>query len=156
MVTAAVTSMEFSLSPTFSERLTPLIEPVARLSDQLSTFLKDKQYGDDIHHLCIGLLCVPEQNLSYHLPLRHRYIHERKTYRKGEYTFDFYRALEYGLVLDYQVLRERDAETSIGLIREELIKSFGDIRTFSKKIRDFDERRFQTDMMNFVGTPKAL
>ena len=115
------------------------VDMVYTLSDKMSTFFKEKNYGDDIKSYSIGVICVPPEN-----------EHLFKKNIVPKYTRDnIENSLEYGISLKLDSFIQANGKESVKILAEDIYASLALLNTLKKKIKDFDFDKFKLDMEKF-------
>lgn len=138
--------MEFALTQEVSE---PIIKNgvsdyIKQVSDNISEFLRTRDYGDDLRTLYVGIICVaPEFDFFFKV--------RKPKYKKGkEITIQDGRpyertdALVYDIKLDYNVFVNADANEVKKMLAKELLMSF--VIFNSIKVKLFDREGFERDV----------
>ncbi len=124
---------------------------IISLSNELDSFFAEKNYGEDVKEIIIGIICVSKDFESFFNLRKPRYIRDKKVVKskdtKQEYEVE--KCLEYDIKLDYRsVIIASDAEI-VKIISNEILNSLNIIDTMKKKIKDFDTKKFREDFELF-------
>lgn len=138
--------MEFALTIEASERIISNggANYIQEVSDHISEFLQDKDYGDDLKTIYVGIICAaPEFDFFFKI--------RKPKYKKGTVVIiedgEPYRqtdALVYDLKLDYSKFVDAGEKEIKIMLSIELLNSL--IVLNSVKIKLFDRERFEKDM----------
>jgi hypothetical protein len=143
--------MEFALTQEVSE---PIIKNgvsdyFKQVSDNISEFLRTKDYGDGLKTIYIGIICVaPEFDFFFKV--------RKPKYKKGTVVtiedgrpYERTDALVYDIKLDYDVFVNADEHEVKKVLSTELLKSFAVFN--SMKIKLFDREGFERDISYCLG-----
>lgn len=143
--------MEFALTQEVSE---PIIKNgvsdyFKQVSDNVSEFLRTKDYGNDLKTIYIGIICVaPEFDFFFKV--------RKPKYKKGTVVtiqdgrpYERTDALVYDIKLDYDAFVNADEYEAKKMLSLELLRSF--IVLNSMKIKLFDRHNFERDMSYCLG-----
>lgn len=130
--------MEFSIGTQFSREFsfeeTSLI--TNRLNNSFNDFFAQKNYGADIEKVYIAIICVSKGFEPFFIP------RPLKVLKKDL-------AIEYELKVDFETIFKSTTEEKIKILFSELLNQTKEIIN-GKKIKNFEEDRFLSDLENLV------
>lgn len=138
--------MEFALTQEVSE---PIIkngvsEYIKQMSDNISEFLRTKDYGDDLRTLYIGVICVAPE-FDFFIKVR------KPKYKKGKVVtiqdgrpYERTDALVYDIKLDYNAFVNANENDVKKMLSIELLRSFAVFNSI--KVKLFDREGFERDV----------
>lgn len=125
--------MEFGLSKEISKDVYDKADVLTDISKELMNHFREKDYGNGIKNLAIGIICVgPEFDF---------FFKERKKYTKSR------KMLEYDVKLDHGKFKQSDEHGIRFMVSEKILSSMHILEDL--KIPDFDGDGFKTDLKNF-------
>lgn len=128
------------------------------ISNNLSKYFKEKEYGSGLFELGINLICVSSNFEQFFKPKKPKFINEKKTkksvYTKQEYEIEKY--LTFDLKLDYETFKNASEEESKKIIAQEIVSSFSTLDNMKKKIKDFDWEQFEKDVKQYFNDQGLL
>ena len=128
--------MEFSIGAQFSREFTFEESSIAiRLSDELNVYFNDKDYGDKIKKIYVGVICVSKGFDSFFMARKPKFLKEES-------------ALELEFKLDFKTFQEEEESNRRKIIAKELLKSIEGIIS-QKKIKNFKEEKFKDDLKDY-------
>jgi len=121
---------------------------ISDFSNEMEEWAGEKNYGNDLIELVIGIICVNPSVEDFFKPGKPKFIKKKKgvisEFTKNEY--DIEKCLTYDIKLDFETFRkfsEIEAKKHLSL---EILKSLEIIETMRTKIKDFDLATFKKDL----------
>jgi hypothetical protein len=147
--------MKFSIVVKTDQLFLSASNLIDNLSQELSLFLKEREYGSDIKEILVGcnIGYVPKGYEHLFKVKKPFYVDNKTIINKytGEsilldkyYFYDF-KISDVGLD---EIVSVSDVEKNKIIVRE-LLKSFELMNNLPKKIKDFDLARFRTDLEDY-------
>ena len=117
----------------------------------LNEYFAQRDYGDGIKEICIGILCdnPPPGFEKFGEPRRPKYTYEYKTYTRGDVSYTIGRKLEYDIKLDFETFKNATNEEASRILAEEILNSLTVFDKMKKKIKDFDSELFKKDLEQY-------
>lgn len=133
---------------------------VLDLSDALKKYFKDKNYGDDVEYIIIGVMTlklIPGLE-RLQKPMKAQYILEYKEPTNIRFdTPPIKKCYSYQFRLedeDYEDYVKKSSKESLKVLKKELVKSFDKFNRLPKKIKEFDKIKFIEDFREFLDNYK--
>jgi hypothetical protein len=130
---------------------------VCDLSDALKKHFKDKNYGDDVEHIIIGIMTlklIPGFE-RFQKPMKAQYILEDKNENISPNIPPIKKCYTYQIRLeDYEPYVKKSSKESLKILKKELIKSLDKFNRLPKKIKKFDKNKFIEDFREFLDNYK--
>jgi hypothetical protein len=125
------------------------------LSDKLSEFLLDKDYGNDLIQIYIRIICVAPEFDWFSTIRKPRYKFFGKHVRDGvEIVED--RVFSFSVKIDYETFKNQTDEENNKMLASKILGSLSNLDALPKKVKDFDKERFREDMRTFLEAQKLL
>lgn len=138
--------MKFGFAPQLSVEVTKHSAVITAMGNELKDFIKDKNYGDDIAGLYIGIVSVSPQFSQFFKARSPKYTKGKNSYTKDDVHYEFYNSFEYEVRLDFETLKNASEKEVQKLIAEGLLSSFDVFKKFKK----FDSDQFKSDLEGLV------
>jgi hypothetical protein len=125
---------------------------VRELSRIIKEFLSDKNYGNGVQHMFIGIICKKERAgyEDWYKPRKPKYKSEESIeYAVGKFKKN-YNIFTYDVKLNYEAFKIKNEETRFQYLAQSLLKSFDNLDSLPKKIKDFDKEKFKLDLASFL------
>ena len=131
---------------------------VLDLSDALEKYFKDKNYGDDVEHILVGIITLKLIPGFERLqkPMKAKYILEYKSMIRYD-TPPIKKCYTYQIGLgdeDYEAYVKKSSKESLKVLKKELVKSLDKFNRLPKKIKEFDKIKFIEDFREFLDNYK--
>ncbi|MES2733440.1 MAG: hypothetical protein V4714_16970 [Bacteroidota bacterium] len=139
--------MKFGFAQEFSYDIKS--EGFQSLSEELTLFLADKDYGKDLKELYIGIICVHPDFDQFYKPRRPRYTSEKKRYEKHGVVYELDKTLGYDIILDHTLILKSTQEEHRKITAQEILNSLIVFDKYKAKIKDFDREAFKADLEGF-------
>ena len=123
--------MKFSLVSYVSEDIISISDIISFISKEIEETLKNKDYGEDIESVYIGIVCV-NPIFSHFFKYREKYIKSKK-------------AVEYSIVLNYNDFKNFSEKDSVKKIVTYILISIEKIID-KYKIKQFDVDKYIRDI----------
>jgi len=142
--------MEFALTIETSIGLEDKVGEIVELSNKLSKYFSDKNYGADVKELLIGTISVAPEFEFFTKPRKPRYTLYRR-YVKEEVEFIEDKLFGFSLKLDYDRIKNQSDEQNRKMLAKEILQSLSNLDSLPKKVKDFDKERFIKDMQAYFA-----
>ena len=126
--------MEFGLVRQVTPDVMATTQFIIELSDRMENFFLKKNYGDSVVSLIIGVICVSETFATSD-------IEQPLSFRKRM------KAIEYDVVLDYEVAKKETKKNLIQFLLEIIINSIEERKI--NKIKNFHSDEFLVDLKKY-------
>lgn len=123
--------MKFSLVEYISEDILPKFNFITSISDEIKKFLNDKEYGDGIAVIYIGVVCVN--------PIFKQFFPAKEKYTKSK------KMIEYSLILDFEDFKNSKEKESIKILTKRILVSIDEIN-----------EKFNVNRFNMVSLKEDL
>lgn len=148
--------MKFSIVQKIDQRFLSLTTFINSLSNEISFFLSEKDYGSHVKEIVVGLNCVqPPQGYEHLFKLKKPFYVDNKSII-NKYTGEVI-LLEKYFFYDFKVsdilLAKFETVSDFEknkIIVKELIESFDLINNLPKKVKDFDLAKFKNDLEDYL------
>lgn len=149
--------MNFELAVTVSVEIKNKTHYIHSLSDELKTYFKTKQYGNDIKSYTIGILCVsPQFDQFYKKEINPKYTKGIKVIKPDGIPFTLEDNFEYRIKIDYELFRKATEEEARKLLAREILASLVVFEKVKSKIRDFDVNSFKGDLEEYFKSRSLI
>ncbi len=140
--------MKFAITVELSEDLADKSVLIYDLSANLEKFFSDRDYGNDLKEVMIGLIAVAPQFEWFSTVRKSKYTFNRRhTINEVEIVED--RIFSFYFKIDYEDFKNQSNDQSNKMLSRELLKSLINLDSLPKKVKDFDKERFRKDMKDF-------
>lgn len=123
------------------------------LSDDLGSFFAEKDYGQDVKEIVIGVICVSKSFEPFFKIKKPRYTKDKRVVKskdtKKEYEIE--KLFEYDIRLEHAPIVVASDEEIVKIISSEIINSLDIIDEMKHKIKDFNLTKFKNDLKLFFN-----
>lgn len=127
----------------------PKSKVVQDLTNNISFFLSDKDYGSSIQSFIIGMICVKPEFESFVKVRKPKYIEDKTEIVDGE-SYHILRQYTYDIKLDWKRVMSLTDEMFCKILVEEIIKSLTHFDNLPKKIKNFDVNKLKLDLVELL------
>lgn len=129
---------------------------IVELSDLIENYFSDKEYGEDVLTILIGIMSLDTSNLGKFFKIRDPKYTDFKIIKDGiGNPVEIRKNLEWDVKPDYENLRNLNGIAIQAFIAKSIIESIRKIK-LPKKIVNFDLRAFQQDFENFFKEKQLI
>ncbi|WP_312555286.1 hypothetical protein [Empedobacter brevis] len=154
--------MEFGITQELDTGTNKKSNLIQDISDNLESFLKNKNYGEDVETFLIGFVGVKTKPgyEEWYKERKPKYIDYRLT--KSRLTglpLETIKQYSYDIKFDYELYDEfvnGTEEESSKLLARKILESFSHLDKLPKKIKDFDKDKFKSDVEEFFKSNNLL
>lgn len=114
-------------------------------TETVSNFVSEKDYGESIETILVGLLADDSIYDDFSKPRRPRYTEHKETKAFGSIPIVIHKSLELEIKLNYEQVLAAEGKEFIEMIALEVLNLFHGMK-LPKKVTDFDRDRFVADM----------
>jgi len=127
---------------------------IEKVSNLIKSFLSNKDYGDDLQHFYIGCICIktPPGYEEWFKIRRPRYKAKTTVKKLDGSKIELYGVFSYDIKPDYERFVYSSDEESERILAEEILKSLSHFDRLSKRVKNFDAKRFKRDLEHFLKT----
>jgi hypothetical protein len=147
--------MRFALTVEASEGVADKTTLIQELSNKLSDYFSDKDYGNDVIRILIGVICVAPEFEWFSKIRKPRYKFYRKYIRDSIEIIED-RVFTFDLKIDYEDFENQTNDENRKMLALEILKSLSNLNSLPKKVKDFDKKRFKGDVIAFFDEQKLL
>ncbi len=147
--------MKFALTIEVSVGVEDKTRLIVDLSNKLTEYFANRNYGNDVIRILIGMICVAPEFEWFSTIRKPRYKFYRKYKRDGieliedrDFTFD--------LKLDYESFKNQSDEENNKMLTSEILKSLSNLDKLPKKVKNFDKEKFKNDVEDFFKEQNLL
>lgn len=115
---------------------------ITSLNDEIQELVKDKQYGEDISELYIGVVSVSPQFAQFFKPQPPKYTKGNKSHVVDGVKYNTHNSFEYDITLDFEGLKSADEPLARRMIADSMLSSFD----VFKKFKNFNSGQFRSDL----------
>jgi len=127
------------------------------LSDELKTYFKNRQYGNDVKSYTIGIVCVsPSFDSFYKKEIKPKYTKGIKVIKPDGIPFTMEDSFEYRIKIDYESFKNATEEEARKLLAKEILESLVVFEKVKSKIKDFDMNSFKADLEGYFKSHKLI
>ena len=149
--------MNFGLAINLSVEIDKKWIYIDSLSEELKTYFKNKQYGNDIKSYTIGIVCVsPQFDQFYKKEIRPKYTKGIKVINPDGIPFTLEDSFEYRIKIDYESFKGADEGEAKKILAKEILASLVVFEQMRKKIKDFDMDSFKADLEEYFKSHNLL
>ena len=150
--------MEFGIAIEIDLEANHKSEIILKISSAIEAFLSNKDYGDGIQHFYIGCICIrPRPGYEDWFKIRRpRYYKKATVESKDGSKKVLYGVYGYDIKPDYERFVYSSNEESERILAEEILKSLSHFDRLSKRVKNFDAKRFKRDLEQFLITTYYL
>jgi hypothetical protein len=135
-------SMYFGIAQSLSVEVTKHSSMITSLASDLKEFLKNKNYGDEIAELTVGVISISPQFAQFFKPRSPKYTKGHKSYVKEDVQYELYNSFEYEVRLDFETFKNANELEAKKMIAQGILSSFD----VFKKFKDFNRDQFKSDL----------
>jgi len=150
--------MKFKISQELDINSSSKSHLIEKLSVKIETFLRNKNYGEDIKTIFIGLVVVKTREGLENIfkERKPKYIDFKlmKNRLTGE-SMEIDKEYSYDIKFDYELYDqfvEFSDKQSEKLLIQKLLESLKHFDNLPKQVEDFDVKRFKEDLSNYLVT----
>ena len=129
-----------------SEHRTNLI---VGISNRLSEYFRDRDYGSDVRTILIGVICVAPEFEWFSKLRRPKYVRYRKYVLDGIEIIED-RVFSFDIRIDYEQFNRQDDEDNIRMVTAKIIESLINLEDIPAASKAFDKGRFIKDVTSFL------
>ncbi len=128
------------------------------LSDNMQTYFRDKNYGNDVKDYAIGIVCehIPKGFEKFSRLPKPRYTKGVKIINTIGIPFKLEDSLEYSIKLDFETVKNGLEEESERLLAKEILNSLSVVESMKNKIKDFDLEKFKADLERYFKEKELI
>jgi hypothetical protein len=128
---------------------------IINLSNKLSEYFLDKDYGGDVKVILIRIICVAPEFDWFSTIRKPRYKFYGKHIRDGVEIIED-RLFSFSLKIDYENFKNQSDEQNEQMLASEILESLSNLDSLPKKVKDFDKVQFKEDMKIFFDEQRLL
>ena len=121
---------------------------VHELSERLTQFITENNYGESIKKFLIGLIGVGPQYDSFFMPRRPKYTEYKEAMFDGWDPFTIEKTFECEIKLDYAKVLESTEEEVKKIVAQSIMDYLRKLK-MPKKVTDFDKEKFIADLETY-------
>lgn len=121
---------------------------INRLSDELSLYLKGKNYGEDVKYLLIGVITIRPEVDAFFKARKPKYIDFKIIKDAIGNPVEISKNLSWDSKPDYEVLKCLEGTALQSVVAQSIMDSLRELK-LPKKVQDFDLRAFEKDLEAF-------
>ncbi|MGD1318729.1 Imm44 family immunity protein [Chryseobacterium sp. 2R14A] len=140
--------MNLGLAATVSREITKS-NVITELSDDMQIHFKNKNYGNDIKEVTIGIICVSQGFEQFFKIKKPKYTKGKKEFRDEDFAYTIEDNLEYNLKLNFSEFQSSSEEEAKKIVAKEILISLNTLESIKKKIKDFNWEEFQQDLETY-------
>jgi hypothetical protein len=122
---------------------------IIEFSNEMKNHFKEKNYGNDIKSLTIGVICVSPQFEMFFKEKKPRYIKGKKETIQEGIPFTLEDDFEYDIKLGFEDFKKVTESEAKKILAINILKSIYLIDVFKSKIHDFDNDVFKKDLKEY-------
>ena len=148
--------MKFTIVVEVSEDVADKTQIIHSLSNRLSDYFSDRNYGNDVENFFIRIISVSPEFEWFSTIRKPKYTSYRKYINRDGLEIIEDRVFSFSLKIDYENFKNQSDEQNEKMLASEIIKSLSNLDSLPKKVKDFDKERFREDMKAFFDAQKLL
>lgn len=118
-------------------------------SDDMGRYFLEKNYGNDLMDITIGVVCVSPVFEHFFKIRRPKYTKEKKHIKSEGFEYDIEKCLEYDIKLDFDTFKNYSEIEAKQYLANEIINSFSVFDLMKSKIKKFDSESFKKDLESY-------
>ncbi len=134
--------MTIGFAPNLSIEVSRHSAVINSVKNDIENLIRDKNYGEDISELHIGIVSVSPQFQQFFKPRSPKYTKGEKSYMKEDVQYKFYNSFEYDVRLDFEAFKNASEQEAQKIIAKGILSSFDVFKRFKK----FDSNQFKSDL----------
>lgn len=150
--------MEFGLSEYVSVEISKKSYLITSLSEDIKDFLKDKEYGESLNSLFIGIICVSPQFETFFKSRNPKYTKNKKTFisktTKVKYAIE--NCLEYDVKICFEEFNNGLEVDCRKLLANGILQSLKVVEGMKVKIKDFNFEEFKADLEKYFKEKELI
>jgi len=123
------------------------------LSNKLSNYFLDKEYGNDVKEIILRIISVAPEFEWFSTIKKPKYTFYRKHIRDSTEIVED-RVFSFDTKVDYENFKNQTDDQNKEMLTSEIVNSLSNLDSLPKKVKDFDKERFKDDMRAFFKGPK--
>ncbi len=148
--------MDFSISQEIDVELEEKSSIIADLSCQLKEFFLIRNYGKDINHFYIGVICVKPEGEMFFKVRKPRYKAVDKVKLLEGKTINLIGVYGYYVKLDFEEFVAASEVECKNILAQEILRSLSCLDFLPRKIKDFNKDLFKQDIEKFFKSKKLI
>ncbi len=141
--------MKFGIVVEASVGLEDKTSLIHSLSRKLFEYFSDKDYGNDIKEILVGIISVAPEFEWFSKIRKPKYQFYRKyTSRDGTGIIED-KLFSFDLKIDYETFKNQSDDQNEKMLAAEILGSLSNLDNLPKKVKEFDKERFKEDMKLF-------
>jgi hypothetical protein len=148
--------MKFAIVVEASEGVADKTQLIHILSNKLSDYFLDKDYGNDVREIFIKIISVAPEFEWFSTIRKPKYTSYRKYINRDGIEIIEDKSFSFDLKLDFEDFKNQSDDENRKMLASEIIKSLSNLDSLPKKVKDFDKERFKEDMKSFFDEQKLL
>jgi len=143
--------MEFGLTQEIDAEAESKSVLINSLSSLLESYFSNKEYGKGIEHFLIGIICVRSRPgyEDWFKVRKPKYKAVDKIKMPDGRVNELHGVYSYDIKLDFERFVNSSNNESEKLLASEILNSLSHLDALPKKVKDFDEERFKSDLQEF-------
>ena len=122
---------------------------VLQLSVALNTYFASRNYGNSIKSYLIGLICVKPEFETFFKIRKPKYLESETIKSLDGSNMEIENVYGYDVAVDYNAFVNVSDDESWKLLAREIEESLSNLDKLPMKIKDFDKKRFKSDLKIF-------
>lgn len=148
--------MEFGIVVEASVGLENRTRLIHGLSRKLSEYFSNKDYGNDVKEILIGIISVAPEFEWFSKIRKPKYSFYRKyTSRDGIEIIED-KLFSFDLKIDYEAFKNQSDDQNKKMLAAEVLRSLSNLDSLPKKVKDFDKDQFKEDMKTFFSKDELI
>lgn len=153
--------MEFGITQELDTGTNKKSNLIQEISDNLESFLKNKNYGKDVETFLIGFVGIRTKPgyEEWYKERKPKYIDYKVIKSFTNQPIEIRKKYGYDIKFDYELYDEfvnGTEEESSKLLARKILDSFSHLDKLPKKIKDFDKEKFKSDVEEFFKINNLL
>ncbi|WP_421871275.1 hypothetical protein [Marinoscillum sp.] len=128
---------------------------INELSEELNSFLNERNFGDGLAELVIGLIVVKPEFEAFAKPKRPRYFPGERSFTTEGITINTLNCAEIDVKIDFQDAIKLERLELLQLLSERIIEQLPSLTRLSK-LKDFDFGAFELEITKFLRSKNYL
>jgi len=141
--------MKFALAIETSIGVEDRINLIVDLSNELTDYFLNRDYGEDVKRIVIGIIAVAPEFEQFSKIRKPKHTLYRK-YSRDDIEFVEDKVFSFDLKIDYESLKNQSDNENKKMFASEILSSLSNLDALPKKMKDFDRGQFTKDLEVFL------
>ena len=141
--------MDFTLTLEYSTGVRKRASLVVDLSEKLCEHFSDKNYGEDVKEILIGVIVMAPEFEPFTPVRKPKYVFYRE-YIEDDTKIVQDKSFGYDIKLDYAIFKDQSDDQNGKMLASVILDSLSNLDRLPKKVKQFDRAKFREDVKAFL------